>query len=304
MMKGIVLAGGKGTRLYPVTLGVCKQLLPIYDKPMIYYPLATLMQAGIREILIISTPEDIGRFEALFADGSHLGLEIEYKVQREPRGIAEAFILGADFIGTDSVALVLGDNIFYGHHLANLLQTCTDLNEGAIVFGYHVKDPERYGVIAFDAEGRVKNIVEKPKNPPSSYAVTGLYFYDNQVVDIARSLRPSLRGELEITDINVAYLKAGRLQVRLFEKGFAWLDTGTHDALQKASLYVQTIQERQGIQIGCLEEIAYTQKWITLEQLEKLAAAAPPSTYGLYLLEILKTVGPFAVSSNATDHLI
>ncbi len=285
-MKGIILAGGRGTRLYPVTLGVCKQLLPIYDKPMIYYPLSVLMQAGIREILIISTPEDIGRFESLFLDGSQLGLSIQYKVQPEPRGIAQAFILGADFIGNDSVALILGDNIFYGHNLSSIVRPCTELKEGAIVFGYQVKDPQRYGVIAFDDDGRVLDIIEKPKNPPSPYAVTGLYFYDNRVVDIARHLNPSKRGELEITDVNVAYLTQGKLHVRLFEKGFAWLDTGTHDALQKASVYVQTLQERQGIQIACLEEIAYNQQWITLDELQMLATKAPSSEYSLYLKEL------------------
>lgn len=282
-MKGIILAGGRGTRLYPITLGVCKQLLPIYDKPMIYYPLSVLMQAGIREILIISTPEDIGRFESLFLDGSQLGLSIQYQVQSEPRGIAEAFILGADFIGNDSVALILGDNIFYGHNLSNIVRPCTELKEGAIVFGYQVKDPQRYGVIAFDDDGRILDIIEKPKTPPSPYAVTGLYFYDNRVVDIARHLNPSKRGELEITDVNVAYLTQGKLHVRLFEKGFAWLDTGTHDALQKASVYVQTLQERQGIQIACLEEIAYNQQWITLDELQMLATKAPSSEYSLYL---------------------
>jgi glucose-1-phosphate thymidylyltransferase len=282
-MKGIILAGGRGTRLYPVTLGVCKQLLPVYDKPMIYYPLSVLMQAGIREILIISTPEDIGRFESLFLDGSHLGLSIQYKAQPEPQGIAQAFVLGADFIGKDSVALILGDNIFYGHNLSGTVRPCTELKEGAIVFGYQVKDPERYGVIAFDDDGRVQDIIEKPKSPPSPYAVTGLYFYDNRVVDIARHLTPSKRGELEITDVNVAYLTQGKLHVRLFDKGFAWLDTGTHDALQKASIYVQTIQERQGIQIACLEEIAYQQQWITEDELQKLATQAPSSEYSLYL---------------------
>jgi len=282
-VKGIILAGGRGTRLYPITLGVCKQLLPIYDKPMIYYPLSVLMQAGIREILIISTPEDIGRFESLFLDGSQLGLSIQYQVQSEPRGIAEAFILGADFIGNDSVALILGDNIFYGHNLSNIVRPCTELKEGAIVFGYQVKDPQRYGVIAFDDDGRILDIIEKPKSPPSPYAVTGLYFYDNRVVDIARHLNPSKRGELEITDVNVAYLTQGKLHVRLFEKGFAWLDTGTHDALQKASVYVQTLQERQGIQIACLEEIAYNQQWITLDELQMLATKAPSSEYSLYL---------------------
>lgn len=282
-MKGIILAGGKGTRLYPVTLATCKQLLPVYDKPLIYYPLATLMQAGIREILIISTPEDKPRFQALFHDGSQLGLQIEYEVQGEPRGIAEAFLIGANFIGNDSVALILGDNIFYGHRLNEVLAPCTTLESGAIIFGYEVYDPERYGVIAFNKDGLIKDILEKPKNPPSSYAVTGLYFYDNGVIDIARSLRPSPRGELEITDVNVAYLSRHQLQVRLFERGFAWLDTGTHDALQKAATFVQTLQERQGIKIACLEEIAYQQGFISLQKLHQLAAAFGNSEYGQYL---------------------
>ncbi len=285
-MKGILLAGGRGTRLYPVTLATCKQLLPVYDKPLIYYPLAVLMQAGIREILIISTPEDRPRFETLFHDGSHLGLELHYRSQAEPRGIAEAFLIGADFIGTDSVALILGDNIFNGHRLSEVLRPCTSLEQGAIVFGYEVQDPERYGVIAFDDDGRVKDILEKPKVPPSPYAVTGLYFYDNTVVDIAHQLHPSPRGELEITDVNVAYLLRQQLQVRLLERGFAWLDTGTHDALQKAAIYVQTLQERQGIKIACLEEIAYQQGFISYGQLEVLAAAASHSEYGHYLQRI------------------
>lgn len=282
-MKGIILAGGRGTRLYPVTLATCKQLLPVYDKPLIYYPLAVLMQAGIREILIISTPEDLPRFQNLFHDGSHLGLEIHYRVQTEPRGIAEAFLIGADFIGKSSVALVLGDNIFYGHRLPDVLRPCTSLEKGAVVFGYEVHDPERYGVIAFDDDGYVRDIVEKPKIPPSPYAVTGLYFYDNNVVDIASQLRPSLRGELEITDINVAYLCRRELQVRLLERGFAWLDTGTHEALQKAATYVQTLQERQGIKIACLEEIAYQQGFIPADQFDALVAAASNSEYGQYL---------------------
>ena len=286
-MKGVILAGGRGTRLYPVTLGTCKQLLPVYDKPMIYYPLSVLMQAGIREILIISTVEDRDRFKNLFSNGSHLGLSIQYQTQQEPQGIAQAFILGADFIGNDSVALILGDNIFYGHNLAETVRPCTELKEGAIVFGYHVKDPQRYGVIAFDEDGRVSDIVEKPTNPPSPYAVTGLYFYDNQVIDIARHLKPSQRGELEITDVNVAYLAQKKLHVRFFEKGFAWLDTGTHDALQKASIYVQTIQERQGIQIACLEEIAYNQQWITLDELQKLVKKVLHSEYGQHLIDLI-----------------
>jgi glucose-1-phosphate thymidylyltransferase len=285
-MKGIVLAGGKGTRLYPVTLATCKQLLPVFDKPLIYYPLAVLIQAGIREILIITTPEDLSRFQSLFHDGSHLGISITYAVQPEPKGIAEAFVIGADFIGTDPVALVLGDNIFHGHNLADVVRSCTDLKQGAVVFGYEVNDPERYGVIAFDDDGQVKDIIEKPKDPPSSYAVTGLYFYDNSVIEIARNLRPSKRGEYEITDVNNVYLQRKQLQVRLLARGFAWLDTGTHDALQKASTYVQTLQERQGVKIACLEEIAYNQGYISFEQLEALAEAAVSSEYGLYLQKL------------------
>ncbi len=285
-MKGIILAGGKGTRLYPVTLATCKQLLPVFDKPLIYYPLAVLMQAGIREVLIITTPEDLLRFQALFNDGSHLGISISYAVQHEPKGIAQAFVVGADFIGQDTVALVLGDNIFYGHNLAEVVRSCTDLKEGAVVFGYEVQDPERYGVIAFDDDGQVKDIIEKPKDAPSPYAVTGLYFYDNSVIEIARNLKPSKRGEYEITDVNNVYLQHKQLQVRLLERGFAWLDTGTHDALQKASTYVQTLQERQGIKIACLEEIAYNQGFISFEQLEVLAEAASSSEYGRYLQKL------------------
>lgn len=285
-MKGIILAGGRGTRLYPVTLGTCKQLLPVFDKPLIYYPLAVLMQAGIREILIVTTPEDVSRFQALFKDGSHLGVSISYAVQTEPKGIAEAFVIGAKFIGKDSVCLILGDNIFYGHNITNVVRSCTELKEGGIVFGYEVNDPQRYGVIAFDDDGRIKEIIEKPKDPPSSYAVTGLYFYDNSVIDIARGLKPSKRGEYEITDVNVAYLERKQLDVRLLDRGFAWLDTGTHDALQKASNYVQTIQERQGIKIACLEEIAYQQGFISFEQLERLAQEASVSEYGHYLQKL------------------
>lgn len=287
-MKGIILAAGKGTRLYPVTLATCKQLLPVFDKPLIYYPLAVLMQAGIDEILIISTPHDLVRFQALFKDGSHLGLSISYATQAEPRGIADAFLIAADFIGNDPVALILGDNIFYGHNLDKVVRPCAELKQGAVVFGYEVHDPERYGVLAFDEDGRVTQIIEKPKNPPSSFAVTGLYFYDNQVIEIARDLKPSKRGELEITDVNGAYLQQKQLQVRLLERGFAWLDTGTHDALQKASIYVQTLQERQGIKIACLEEIAYHQGFISFEQLEKLTAEASISEYGHYLQRLCK----------------
>jgi len=285
-MKGIILAGGRGTRLYPVTLSTCKQLLPVFDKPLIYYPLAVLMQASIRDVLIITTPEDLPRFQALFKDGSQLGISIRYDVQKEPRGIADAFVIGADFIGKDSVCLILGDNIFYGHNIADVIRPCTDLKEGGIVFGYEVSDPQRYGVIAFDDDGRIKDIIEKPKEPPSSYAVTGLYFYDNNVIDIAKALKPSKRGEYEITDVNVAYLQKRELSVRLLDRGFAWLDTGTHDALQKASSYVQTIQERQGIKIACLEEIAYQQGFIPFEQLERLAQKASISEYGHYLQKL------------------
>lgn len=288
-MKGIILAGGKGTRLYPVTLATCKQLLPVFDKPLIYYPLATLMQAGITEILIISTPHDKPRFEALFGDGSHLGLSISYAVQHEPRGIAEAFLIAEPFIQNDSVALILGDNIFYGHDMASFLQPCTDLTQGAIVFGYEVKDPERYGVMTLDENQKITAIIEKPKVAPSPYAVTGLYFYDSKVVEIARSLKPSARGELEITDVNNAYLALGQLDVKLLSRGFAWLDTGTHDALQKASIYVQTIQERQGIQVACLEEIAFQKGWISLSQLELLAKKSASSDYGHYLQSVIKS---------------
>lgn len=282
-MKGIILAGGKGTRLYPITLGTCKQLLPIFDKPLIYYPMAALMQAGITEILMISTPDDKPRFQSLFGDGSQLGLSIIYAAQEEPRGIAEAFLIGEDFINDQPVALILGDNIFYGHDLATTLKSCTALQQGAIVFGYEVKDPERYGVLVLDENQKVTNILEKPKNPPSPYAVTGLYFYDSQVVSIARQLKPSARGELEITDINTAYLERGQLDTRLLGRGFAWLDTGTCDALQKASIYVQTLQERQGIQIACLEEIAFQQGWISFGELKALACKAASSDYGSYL---------------------
>lgn len=282
-MKGIILAGGKGTRLYPVTLGTCKQLLPVFDKPLIYYPMAVLMQAGITEIMIISTPHDKPRFQALFGDGSHLGLSISYAVQEIARGIAEAFLIAEEFISGQPVALILGDNIFYGHDLSSVVKPCTQLQQGAIVFGYEVKDPKRYGVLQLDEKQNITAIIEKPRVPPSPYAVTGLYFYDAKVIEMARVLTPSARGELEITDINSAYLEAGQLEVRLLGRGFAWLDTGTHDALQKASIYVQTIQERQGIQIACLEEIAFQQGWISLGELQELAGRASTSDYGLYL---------------------
>lgn len=288
-MKGIILAGGKGTRLYPITLGVCKQLLPVYDKPMIYYPLSVLMMANIREILIISTPQDIPRFQNLFGDGSHLGLDISYRGQHNPEGIAQAFLIGESFIGEDSVALVLGDNIFYGHDFSQLLSSCTQIEEGAIVFGYEVKNPQDYGVVLFDENRKATHIVEKPKNFLSNYAVTGLYFYDNDVIEIARNLKPSARLEYEITDVNLAYLHRGDLQVHVLERGFAWLDTGTHEALQQASSYVQTIQMRQGIKISCIEEIAYRMGFIDRSQLIHLSNQLSKSEYGIYLQELLQS---------------
>lgn len=285
-MKGIILAGGKGTRLYPTTLGACKQLLPIYDKPMIYYPLSVLMLAGIRDILIISTPDDLPRFQELFQDGAKLGLSISYAFQAEPNGIAEAFVIGKSFIGNDSVALILGDNIFYGHHLGEDLQDAVCLNDGALIFGYEVKDPKRYGVIAFNQDMQVIDIIEKPEIPPSDYAVTGLYFYDNDVVSIASGLKPSARGELEITDVNKAYLQRGTLKLKLFDRGFAWLDTGTCATLHSASAYVHAIQERQGIKIACIEEIAFQKGYIDEEQLLERAQFFSQSEYGAYLLTV------------------
>jgi len=286
-MKGIILAGGKATRLYPITKVTCKQLLPVYDKPMIYYPLSVLMLAGIREILIISTPEALPKFRSLLGNGSSLGINIAYLEQREPRGIAESFIIGEKFIGKDNVCLILGDNIFYGDGLSGLLKEVAEQDEGGVIFGYYVRDPQRYGVIELDKKSRVTSIKEKPKKTTSNYAVTGLYFYDNNVVKIAKSLKPSLRGELEVTDINNEYLKQGKLDVKLLGRGYAWLDTGTYDSLVDASIFIKTIEERQGLKIGCIEEIAYKKGYITGRQLEKLAKEINTS-YGEYLEKILK----------------
>jgi len=285
-MKGIILAGGSGTRLYPVTRVVSKQLLPVYDKPMIYYPLSVLMLAGIREILIISTPEDLPRFEQLLGDGKNIGLSLSYAVQPKPEGLAQAFIIGAPFIGKDSAALILGDNIFFGHDLSAILNDAGKLKKGGLIFGYLVKDPERYGVVSFDATGKVLDIEEKPAHPKSRYAVPGLYFYDNSVVEHAARLKPSPRGELEITDLNRVYLQRGELQVRLLGRGFAWLDTGTHESLLQASNYVQTIEERQGLKISCIEEIAFRKGWITAGELRALARPLGKSEYGKYLQAI------------------
>jgi len=287
-MKGIILAGGSGTRLYPITRVVSKQLLPIYDKPMIYYPLSALMLAGIREVLVISTPTDLPRFEEMLGDGSQLGMSFSYKVQPRPEGLAQAFLLGKEFIGRDTVCLVLGDNIFYGQGLANLLQRAAKLQDGAIVFGYKVRDPERYGVVEFDAAKKVISIEEKPAKPKSKYAVTGIYFYDNGVVAAAEGLAPSARGELEITDLNNVYLRQGRLTVEFLGRGYAWLDTGTHESLLQAASFVQAIQERQGVLVACLEEIAYRMGSITAEQVERLAADMLKNRYGQYLMEIIR----------------
>ncbi len=290
--KGIILAGGAGTRLHPVTRAVSKQLLPVYDKPMIYYPLSVLMLAGIRDILLISTPEDIGQFERLLGDGSQVGLSIRYCVQPRPEGLAQAFILGREFVDRDCVALVLGDNIFYGQGFQQMLQRAASQPAGATIFGYAVKDPQRYGVVVLDGEGRPRSIVEKPADPPSNYAVTGLYFYDNDVLDIAAGLRASARGELEITDVNRTYLERGQLRVELFSRGFAWLDTGTHESLLQAANFVETIEQRQGLKIACIEEIALLKGFIDVEQFE-LLAHAQKNNYGQYMLDLLKRPGGF-----------
>lgn len=294
-MKGIILAGGSGTRLYPITKATSKQLVPIYDKPMIYYPLSALMLAGIREVLLISTPEFIGQFQELFDDGSQFGISIKYAVQGQPNGLAEAFIIGEEFIGGDSVALVLGDNIFYGAGLSEMLQRAAKNEKGATVFGFQVKDPERFGVVEFDENMKAVSIIEKPENPKSNYAVTGLYFYDNSVLEIAKSIKPSPRGELEISDINEIYLEQGKINVQVMGRGYAWLDTGTHDSLIEASSFIATIQKQQNLKVASLEEIAYRMGYIDLAQLELIADECKKNDYGQYLLRIVK-------EENGNDH--
>ncbi|MCF2545035.1 glucose-1-phosphate thymidylyltransferase RfbA [Ligilactobacillus ruminis] len=285
-MKGIILAGGSGTRLYPITKGISKQLIPVYDKPMIYYPLSTLMLSGIRDILVISTPEYTPLFESLLGDGSDFGINLSYKVQEHPNGLAEAFILGKEFIGSDSVCLILGDNIYYGSGLSKQLQEAAKKEDGAIVFGYHVNDPERFGVVEFDENMHALSIEEKPEHPKSNYAVTGLYFYDNDVVEIAENLKPSDRGELEITDVNKEYLRRGKLDVKLMGRGYAWLDTGTHDSMLEAASFISTIQKRQNLKVACLEEIAYRMGWIPKAKLIELAQPLKKNDYGQYLLRL------------------
>ncbi len=289
-MKGIILAGGSGTRLYPLTISVSKQLMPVYDKPMVYYPLSVLMLSGVQEVLIISTPQDLPRFEQLLGDGSKLGMKFQYKEQPNPEGLAQAFIIGEEFVGDDSVALILGDNIFYGSNLSETLQNSrkqVEEQSGGVIFAYHVSDPERYGVVEFDKEGKAVSIEEKPSQPKSSYAVPGMYFYDNSVIEVAKNLKPSERGELEITDVNKHYLEQGNLRVSVLDRGTAWLDSGTHTSLLQSATYVQTIEERQGLKIGCIEEVAYRMGYITKEQLRELAQPLIKSGYGVYLQDIV-----------------